>query len=197
MKYVYTIAVLCFVLLISKVSADSTWYNHSPIFFMMAQLVLGQSHDCLLWLPHFLVTIWRSGSGLGKQLFPPDLKFKQKKLWRKSLPDFCYASSATIALQTISQRVYELIIEILLKRFLFWLWIWWSCQVTILRMSQQLSCRDMCKIVTWFNHYFPCKSNLIYFKIWIVSSQTLCEMVVAHRSTFIMKTFVNWISSAE
>ena len=31
-------------------------------------------------------------------------------------------------------------------------WKWWCNQVTILHMSQQLSCRDMCKIVTLLYH---------------------------------------------
>ena len=36
-------------------------------------------------------------------------------------------------------------------------------------MSRQLSCRDMCKIVTWTNNYFSRKCNLDFYKIWIMS----------------------------
>ena len=31
-------------------------------------------------------------------------------------------------------------------------------------MSQQLSCRGMCKILTWLDRYFSSKSNMIFFR---------------------------------
>ena len=37
-------------------------------------------------------------------------------------------------------------------KILFSLEKWWSNLVTILHKSQQLSCRDMCKFVTWLDH---------------------------------------------
>ena len=33
--------------------------------------------------------------------------------------------------------------------------------------SQQLSCQDMCKVVSWFHPYFEHKSNTNFCKIWI------------------------------
>ena len=39
-------------------------------------------------------------------------------------------------------------------------------------MSRQLSCRDMCKIVTWFDHSFLSKTNINFDKILIMSSKT-------------------------
>ena len=44
-------------------------------------------------------------------------------------------------------NIFELIIEILWKLFLLYQF-WWSSHVTNLQMSQQLTCRVMCKIVT-------------------------------------------------
>ena len=44
-------------------------------------------------------------------------------------------------------------------------------------MSQQLSCCDMYKVVAWFRYYFSFKSNLYSYKILIMSSWILCEMV--------------------
>ena len=52
---------------------------------------------------------------------------------------------------------------------------YWSDQVTILHMSWQLSCHDMCKFVTWLSHKIKVKTT-IYYKISIKCSQTICEM---------------------
>ena len=67
-----------------------------------------------------------------------------------------------------SQRVYELIVEISPKFSFFLLWYQWSDQVTYLHMSRQLSCRDMCKIVTWMCQYYSVKATWIFtsFGIW-------------------------------
>ena len=43
----------------------------------------------------------------------------------------------------------------------------WSRLVTILNLSWQLCCRDMCKIVTWSDHYFSSKSIIHSCKFWI------------------------------
>ena len=77
------------------------------------------------------------------------------------------------SLGSMSQSVYKLI---LWKIFLPWFWFQWSNQLTILHMSRQLSCRDMCKIVTWFDHHFPSKSNMNFNEIWVMSLWALCTM---------------------
>ena len=56
--------------------------------------------------------------------------------------------------RNLSQRIYELIIEVLWTLSLLSLWFWVFDQVINLHMSRQLSCRDMCKIVIWSDHYF-------------------------------------------
>ena len=38
---------------------------------------------------------------------------------------------------------------------------WWSNQITFFHMPRQLSCRGMCKIVTWLDQYFLCKSHAL------------------------------------
>ena len=45
-----------------------------------------------------------------------------------------------------------------------------SKQLTSFLMPRQLSCRDMCKIVTWFSHQCQIKSKLKFYEIWIMSS---------------------------
>ena len=40
---------------------------------------------------------------------------------------------------------------------------WRWNHVTILHMLWQISCHDICKIVTWSDHYCLCKSYLIFF----------------------------------
>ena len=72
--------------------------------------------------------------------------------------------------------IYELIIELSWKFYSKQVWFWWSIQVTIVHMSRQLSCRDMCKIVTWCDHYFSCKSKTYFHKIWMMSSKGVCEI---------------------
>ena len=42
---------------------------------------------------------------------------------------------------------------------------WWSIQVINFPTSRQLSCRDMCKIMTWFYYHIPRKSKGIGFLI--------------------------------
>ena len=58
---------------------------------------------------------------------------------------------------------YELIIEVSWKFSWLSFHLWLSKELTILHMSWQLSCHDMCKIVTWCDCYFTCKNN-----IWIL-----------------------------
>ena len=85
-------------------------------------------------------------------------------------------SSCRGGLGSMSSSAYELIIEILRKYSLLQFWSWWPNQVTILHMSQQLSCCDMRKIVTWSDQYLLSKSNMYFYEIWVVSSKTHCEM---------------------
>ena len=68
----------------------------------------------------------------------------------------------------ISLRVYESIIEISWKSSLLLFLFWWSCQVTNLLMSQQLSCCDMCKIVVWLDQYLLSMSMYFFmrFELW-------------------------------
>ena len=74
-----------------------------------------------------------------------------------------------------SQRVYELMIEILRKLSLLWLCFQLFNYVTILHMTRQLSCRPMCKIMTWSDQYYYNKSNitLTRFGLWI--RKPFCE----------------------
>ena len=48
----------------------------------------------------------------------------------------------------------------------------------------QLSYHDMCKIMTWSDHYFINKSNMNFPKIWIMTSQTICKMVSMFQKDF-------------
>ena len=50
-----------------------------------------------------------------------------------------------------------------------WFWFLWYNQITILHMSWQLNCHDMCKIVTWSNHDFTNKIEIYFYKIQIVN----------------------------
>ena len=59
--------------------------------------------------------------------------------------------------------------NLLKKFFLPWFQFQWSNQVTILHMSQQLSCRDMCKLVTRSGQFLHIKSNMNFHRIWIMS----------------------------
>ena len=87
---------------------------------------------------------------------------------------------------TISERVKELTIEILWKLFCRSFYFnnsirsqFCTCHdssVTILHMSRQLSCRDMCKVVTVSGHYFLSKRSMDYDKLWITSSWVICEI---------------------
>ena len=77
-------------------------------------------------------------------------------------------------LVSIPQTVYDVLIKYSFSHFLFW----WCNQVMILNMSWQLSCCDLCKIVTWSNEYFSCEHNGYFHKIWIMNSLIICEMSV-------------------
>ena len=54
---------------------------------------------------------------------------------------------------TMSQKIYELIIQISWKYMLPFFEKLLSDQVTILHMPWQLSCHGMCKFVTWLDHW--------------------------------------------
>ena len=43
-------------------------------------------------------------------------------------------------------------------------------------MSRQLSCRGMCKIVTWNDHYSSFNNKIYLFKTWIMRSLSIHEM---------------------
>ena len=61
------------------------------------------------------------------------------------------------------QTIYELLIKIFYTSALLLIKKWWSVQVSILHMSRQLSCRDMCKFVTSLDHWRVHKSFVICF----------------------------------
>ena len=69
-----------------------------------------------------------------------------------------------------SQKVYEPLMEILWKYILLSFWFELSNQVTMLHMSRQLSCRDICKIVIRSNCHLSCQSNIYSHEIWIMST---------------------------
>ena len=76
----------------------------------------------------------------------------------------------------ISHKIYDLILEIFQKLFPRLFWFCQFNQATNLHMSWQLSCRDMCKIVTWWGHQFLCKGTAYFYKIWVTSSESICEI---------------------
>ena len=76
----------------------------------------------------------------------------------------------------ISQRIYELMIQILSKFMLYLFENWSSDQVIILHMSWQLSCHDMCKIMTWLDYQNHDYSKENFQKIFILSSKNCCKM---------------------
>ena len=43
---------------------------------------------------------------------------------------------------------------------------------------------DMCKIMTWSDHYFTNKSNMNFPKVWFMTSQTICEIVSMFQKDF-------------
>ena len=67
----------------------------------------------------------------------------------------------------ILQNAYEVIIEILWKFFVLYFLFFWSNQATMLHMPRQLSCRVMCKIVTWFD-FFSSDIDTYIYKICIM-----------------------------
>ena len=73
-----------------------------------------------------------------------------------------WAWSETISPRMHFTEIYELINKILRQCFLLCSLSLWCNQVTILHMSRQLSCRDMCKIVNRSDHYFPCHSKIFF-----------------------------------
>ena len=68
----------------------------------------------------------------------------------------------------IPPTVYELLIETSWKFYSLSNWFELSNQVTNLRMSRQLSCRDMRKIVPWIDQYDSWKTTyiLVRFGLW-------------------------------
>ena len=57
-------------------------------------------------------------------------------------------------------------------------------------MSWQLSCHDMCKILTWSEYYFSHQSKSYSYNIWIMSSWTLCEIGLWSK----LRWHLNWSS---
>ena len=55
----------------------------------------------------------------------------------------------------------------------------------------QLSCQGICKIVTRSDHNFSHKSNIFFFKIWIMSSENVCEMCFCSLVQSIFKSIKN------
>ena len=73
-------------------------------------------------------------------------------------------------LESIIQRVYELIIQILSKFIRLWLENEWFDQLTILHKSRQLSFSDKCKFVSWLNHQNHDYSQEHFWKICSIMS---------------------------
>ena len=100
----------------------------------------------------------------------------QKILWDQFSQSFNYSSNGTQFMQdrhvgSDLQKEYGLKIEIVLK---FLISNFKSNHVTKLA---QLSCRGMCKVVTWSGHYFCLyKSKMILYNILIMGSEAVCEM---------------------
>ena len=61
----------------------------------------------------------------------------------------CSIISQTITMETYSTKILWAHNIDLAKTYLFWPAKGWSDHVTIMHMAWQLSCHDMCKIVTW------------------------------------------------
>ena len=106
---------------------------------------------------------------------PADCRASHNQLTRDRKMSYLSWSRPHGALGPILQTVYELII--ILQIIFVMIWWWWSNQVTIMHMPRQLSCRGMCKIVTWSDDYFSNKSSIYCSKIWIISWWTFVGMV--------------------
>ena len=81
--------------------------------------------------------------------------------------------SITCEVGNVSQTLYEFITEILR----YFGANFDSCHPfkSQICTSWQQSCRDMCKIVIWLDHYLWIGGKSISYNIWIMSSQTICE----------------------
>ena len=92
-------------------------------------------------------------------------------------------------------KAFMLVIEILWKFLLIQFCFYWLNQVTILHMSRQLSCRAMCKIVTWYQaqlswHVQNC-DLILFFRMF---EQHVCIHNVSIMSS---KPLVKWIPGFE
>ena len=56
-------------------------------------------------------------------------------------------------------------------------------QVKILHMSRQLSCRDMCKIVSWLEYYFARKSSKHFARFCFCLTKMFVKWILAIRPT--------------
>ena len=114
--------------------------------------------------------------------------------WYQALPLFNVLLVGCIPLHQVlvSQRVYELTIKILWNCMLFSLQKQWSDQVTILYMSWQLSCHDMYKFVTWFNHQNHNHIKKKICELSVISSLTLVKWVPDHCSVSFYLSMHTW-----
>ena len=94
----------------------------------------------------------------------------------------------TLKPESISYKVYELIFQISWKKdFALIFCFCWSNQVTILHMSQQLSCRGMYTILPWFHISYYTKSIWFFSQILIISTLILCKWWVLTLVTCIIQ----------
>ena len=70
-------------------------------------------------------------------------------------------------------------------------WFWWSKQLTILHMSRQPSCRDICKSLSWSDLYCSINGNMDFNKIWIMSSKNFVRWVPV-TSVALLGASLNW-----
>ena len=78
------------------------------------------------------------------------------------------------------QRFYKLLTQILKQNLLILLDKWWCDHVIILHMSRKLSCRDMCKFVTWCNHYIYNYRSLIYTRFHWKAHKPCVKLVLVY-----------------
>ena len=73
-------------------------------------------------------------------------------------------------------------------------WQKWSNHVPILHMARQLSCHAVCKIMTWFGHYFSSKSSMNFYKISIMSLSPLCDTCHCQHAVGFPRNINYWFS---
>ena len=90
--------------------------------------------------------------------------------WLMAVPYTCTLPAVTFGWGSSPWTEYELIIHILSGQALIWHEKYWSGQVTNLHMPRQLSCRDMCKIVIWWDNNIKNWNKNNFVKILVMSS---------------------------